>query len=90
MAKITVKKPTDQELKKLCIDSWQSWTCEVSNFDWQYPEEEICYIYEGEVTVKTDEETVNIKPGDLVVFPKSLKCRWDVKKPVRKVYKFNY
>lgn len=89
MSKIIINKPTEEELKIMDIDSWSVWTCEVSNFDWEYPEEEICYIYEGEVTVNTSEESVEIKPGDLVTFPKGLKCNWDVKKPIKKVYKFN-
>jgi len=89
MAKIIIKQPAETELNELGIDSWGTWTCDVSKFDWEYPEEEICYIFEGEVIVETPEETVYIKPGDLVIFPGGLKCNWDVKKPIKKVYKFN-
>lgn len=88
--KITVVKPTQEDLDKLGLDSWDEWSCEVSRFNWQYSDEEVCYFFEGDVIVETEFETVNLKSGDLVTFPKGLKCVWDVKKPVRKVYKFNY
>lgn len=88
MSTITVKKPTEDELNSLGIDNWGTWTCEVSKFDWEYANRETCYFYEGEVIVETDGEKVEMGAGDLVVFPKGLKCVWDVKKPVRKVYSF--
>ena len=90
MLKIEVKKPGQKELNALGIDNWGTWGCEVSRFDWEYDDKETCYLFEGEVTVETEWETVNIGAGDLVVFPSGLKCTWDVKKPVRKVYKFDY
>jgi uncharacterized protein len=88
MTKIIVKKLSNEELKSLNLDSWGTWTCDVSRFDWKYSDKESCYIFEGEVTVETDEETVSFGAGDFVVFPKGLKCFWNVKKPVRKAYKF--
>lgn len=88
MSKITVKQPTKEELESLGIDSWGTWTCEVSRFDWEYDDKETCYFYEGLVTVEAEGEKVEIKPGDLAIFPKSLKCVWGVKTPVRKVYNF--
>lgn len=90
MAKILIEKPTKDQLDKLGIDEWSSWGCEVSQFDWEYADEEVCYIFEGKVVVKTAEETVEINPGDLVTFPKGLQCNWDVTEAIRKVYKFNY
>jgi len=88
MAKIIVKKISEEELKSLNIDNWGEWTCKVSRFNWEYSDKESCYLFEGEVTVETDEETVEFGAGDFIVFPKGLKCVWDIKKPVRKVYKF--
>ena len=41
----------------------------------------------GEVVVKTERGEYRIKAGDLVTFPRGLKCTWKVKKLVRKVYK---
>ena len=68
--------------------AWPIWTCEPSEFDWEYPEEEHCYVIEGEVTVEGSENTVAIVPGDYVVFPKGLKCFWRVHKPIKKHYTF--
>ncbi|MEI8389305.1 MAG: cupin domain-containing protein [bacterium] len=88
MSKILVKKLTEEELKSLNFDNWGIWTCEVSKFNWEYSDKESCYLYDGQVTVETDEETVSFGAGDFVVFPKGLKCVWNVKQPVRKSYKF--
>ncbi|OGH94732.1 MAG: cupin [Candidatus Melainabacteria bacterium GWA2_34_9] len=90
MSKITVKKSTEEELKVLGIYKWSTWTCEVSRFNWEYSDEEVCYFFKGDVVIETNFETVKIAAGDLVTFPKGLKCIWDIKKPVNKVYKFNY
>jgi len=88
MLKVKVSRPTDEELKHLGIDRWSPWSCEVSEFDWEYDAEETCYFFDGHVIVKTPWEEVEIKKGDLVVFPSGLSCRWKVLEPVRKVYKF--
>ena len=90
MFKITIEKPSEEKLSSLNIKTWGTWTCDISEFDWHYDDEEMCYIYEGDITVTTDIETVKIGPGDFVTFPKGLSCKWNVIKPVRKVYKFNY
>ena len=71
------------------ILSWAIWTCDASEFDWEYGEKESCLLLEGKVEVKTDFETVNFSAGDFVVFPRGLKCRWKVIAPVRKHYTFN-
>lgn len=89
MANILVKQPTKAELDALNIDKWSEWSCDISEFDWHYDQEEICYLFEGEVIVTTDIETVEINGGDLVTFPKGLDCKWKVEKAVKKVYKFN-
>ncbi len=34
-------------------------------------------------------EPVEIKAGDLAVFPEGMSCTWDVKKPINKHYKFS-
>jgi len=87
MGKIKVEKPTPEKLKELGVDSWPIWEKEVSEFDWYYDTNETCYFLEGEVEVTTEDgEKVVVKKGDLVTFPKGLKCRWKVVKPVRKHY----
>jgi len=89
MAKILIKKPTKEEVDKLGLDSWGSWECEPSTFDWQYDSDETAYVFEGKVKVKTAEEEVEINAGDLVTFPKGLKCTWNVIETIRKKYTFN-
>ncbi|MGC8867604.1 MAG: cupin domain-containing protein [Elusimicrobiales bacterium] len=86
--RIEIKKISDDEIKKLNIKSWPIWTKEESEFDWYYDSDEMCYFLEGEVTVKTDLGDYDIKKGDFVVFPKGLKCKWIVKKAVKKHYSF--
>ncbi|CAD7702003.1 unnamed protein product, partial [Ostreobium quekettii] len=71
------------------VYNWPIWECEASNFPWTYDSNETCYILEGQVTVTTDTgESVDIKPGDLVTFPKGMSCTWDVQKAIRKHYTF--
>ncbi len=86
MATIEVRQPRPDELD--AMTSWPTWTCEASTFDWEYDEKETCYLLEGEVTVKTDDGDVAFRAGDVVVFPRGLKCVWHVTKPVRKHYQF--
>ena len=86
---IQIAKLTDQEIKEKDVHSWPIWSCEISEFDWEYGEQESCYLLEGEVEVSSTHETVRFTAGDFVVFPKNLKCRWKVKKPVRKHYRFS-
>ncbi len=86
--KVIVEKPYEQRLVDLGVRSWPIWTKEVSSFDWQYDEKEVCLFLEGEVTLKTPFESVSFGKGDLVTFPQGLSCTWHVKKPVRKHYKF--
>lgn len=86
--KIIVEKPEPKKLADLGVRSWPIWTKEVSVFDWQYDEKEVCLFLEGEVTVKTSFEEVSFGKGDLVTFPEGLSCTWHITKPVRKHYKF--
>jgi uncharacterized cupin superfamily protein len=83
------KKPTQEDLKKLDVESWGIWEKEKSKFPWSYDETETCYILEGEVEVTANNgEKLDFKKGDLVQFKKGLNCTWNVKKPVRKHYNF--
>ena len=87
---VVVRKPDDEE--KTECQTWPIWTCDPSEFDWDYTQTETCLIIEGEVTV-TDrpagEESVSFGPGDMVVFPVNLQCIWKITKPVRKYYNFS-
>lgn len=89
MGRIAVSQPDEEELDKLNISSWSPWECEKSVFDWQYDQEEWCYIFEGRFKIKTEAgDEIEAKKGDLVKFPKGLKCTWNIYDKVRKVYIF--
>ena len=86
---ISIHNPSYTEIVQKEILSWPLWACEVSEFNWEYDQQESCLLLEGEVEVKSDIETVKFSGGDFVVFPKGLKCRWKVTSPVRKHYSFD-
>jgi len=88
VANIKISQPAIKEMAAKGVLNWPIWECEVSEFPWTYSERESCYILKGEIEVTTDVETVSIQPGDFVVFPQGLNCRWNVKAPVRKHYNF--
>ena len=87
--KIEIKPMTMEQAEEKGITSWSIWTCEISEFDWEYTENEFCYFLEGEVEVKTNWEIVKFRKGDFVKFPKGLQCVWKVTKAVKKHYQFN-
>ena len=87
--KIEITKLTEDEIIKQNIRSWSIWSCCISEFDWEYSEKEFCLLLEGEVEVISDFETVKFSAGDYVIFPRGLKCRWNIIKPVRKHYNFS-
>ena len=85
--KIRIHKPSEEEIAD--ITTCPTWSKEVSVFDWDYDAQETCYVLEGDVRVTTDDGTaVEFGPGDMVIFPRGLKCVWDVRKPIRKHYRF--
>ena len=86
--KIKIEKMSENELNSLGVFNWPIWEKEKSEFDWEYSDEESCYLLEGDVEVKTDFETVTFRKGDFVVFPKGLKCVWKINKAVKKHYSF--
>jgi uncharacterized cupin superfamily protein len=75
---------------KIETSGWNSWSCEPSTFDWEYGDDETAYVFEGHVFVKTATEEVEIKGGQLVQFPRGMKCTWNVLEPIRKVFTFQY
>jgi hypothetical protein len=84
--KPTVKKPTKNEKNE--AESWPIWEKEESEFPWEYFDQETCLILEGKAVVKTSEDTIEFGEGDYVVFPKGLKCTWQIKKKIKKHYTF--
>lgn len=90
MGKITVEhNPSEARLKELGVNSWPTWSKEVSKFPWSYSEQEVAYVLEGEVVVTPNGgEPVSFGAGDLVTFPTGMSCTWEVRKPLRKHYRF--
>jgi uncharacterized cupin superfamily protein len=86
---IRITSPCQEEtIQALGIRSWPIWSCEVSSFPWTYDERETCLLLEGVVTVTPEDgPPVRFGPGDLVEFPRGLRCTWDVQAPVRKHYR---
>lgn len=82
-----IGKPT--EAQKRQAQSWPIWTKEVSEFPWEYDEQETCLILDGDVVVTNEQgERFTFGAGDWVVFPQGMKCTWKINKDVRKHYKF--
>ena len=90
MSRITVEhNPDASRLNELGVDGWPTWSKEVSKFPWSYGEREIAYVLEGEVVVTPNGgEPVSFGKGDLVTFPSGMSCTWEVKKALRKHYRF--
>lgn len=83
------KNPPEERLKSLGISGWPVWTKEVAEFPWHYDEEETCYFLEGDVVVTPKNgRPVEMSKGDLVTFPKGMSCTWEIRKDVRKHYRF--
>lgn len=84
------KHPPEELLERLGVRRWPIWTKEVSTFPWEYEEQEVCFFLEGQVTVTPEGggEPVSFGVGDLVTFPRGLRCTWSVHQPVRKHYQF--
>ena len=89
VSSIRIEKPDETKLQSLEVRSWPIWTKEVSEFPWSYDATEVCYVLEGRVVVTPDGgEPVEIRPGDLVTFPKGMSCTWKITAPIRKHYDF--
>lgn len=90
MSSITIEhNVTPAKLDVLFVDDWPTWSKEVSEFDWTYDRKETCYIIEGKAIVTPEgEEPVTIQEGDMVFFPKGMKCVWQIIEPIEKHYIF--
>lgn len=82
-----IRKPTEQE--RQIAQAWPIWTKEVSEFPWEYDEQETCLILAGQVTITNETgQKFDFAGGDSVVFPRGMRCTWQIKQPVRKHYQF--
>jgi uncharacterized cupin superfamily protein len=83
------KKPSPMKLEVMGVYDWPVWKKEASTFDWQYDQQETCYIIRGEFTVTPEDgEPQSFKRGDLITFPAGMKCVWEITKDVEKHYDF--
>lgn len=91
MSQIVVEHhPSEDQLNKLGVSKWPTWSKEVSTFPWVFHEQEIAYILEGECVITPEGGTpVVFGKGDLVTFPGGMKAMWEVKKPLHKHYKLD-
>ena len=89
LVKIKIKSPCSaSEIIKYGIKNWPIWECEPSKFSWSYNEKEICLIIEGEASIYMSEgKLIYLKSGDLVEFPKGLKCEWQITKKIKKHFR---
>ena len=92
MSKITIEhNPSEERLKELGVASWEIWEKEVSKFPIDFDETEGAYLLEGEILVTpAGGEPVLIKAGDLVAFHAGLDSQWEVVKPLRKHYSYDF
>lgn len=92
MDKITIEhNPSEERLKQLGVAKWPIWEKEVSRFPIDFDETESAYVLEGEIIVTPKgSEPVRIVAGDLVSFHAGLDSDWEVVKPLRKHYSYDY
>lgn len=81
--------PTPAQLSELGVEDWPTWGTGIARFPWTYDVEETCYLLEGEVVVTPEGGApVTLRAGDWVTFPAGMSCTWDVRRPLRKHYRF--
>ncbi|MBN1433215.1 cupin domain-containing protein [Candidatus Fermentibacterales bacterium] len=82
--------PGEQRLRSLGAADWPVWSCEESEFPWEYHASETCLLPDGDAEVFPggSADAVRLAGGDLVTFRKGPRCVWRVLSPVRKHYGF--
>ena len=91
-ANFYVEKANPSKIRSLKVDKWNTWSSSdspsyaVHNLKNKvYTTNELCYIDRGKfkITPKAG-ESVEVKAGDFILFPKDFACTWDVEEPVFK------
>ena len=92
MSKIKIEhNPSEERLKELGVSRWPTWEKEPSKFAIDFDETESAYVLEGEILVTpAGGEPVRIVPGDLVSFHAGLDSQWEVVKPLKKHYSYDF
>ncbi len=90
MVKFEKKKVSKEDAEEKGITNWGTWESPPPpGFDWEYDQKETFYVLEGEAEIDADGDKISFEPGDLVtVYPETGKCHWNVKKKIKKHYKF--
>lgn len=82
-------RPSSMKLEIQGVYDWPIWSKEVSTFEWEYTQTEICYILRGKIIVTPEGgEPQEFGRGDLITFPAGMRCTWQVLKAVEKHYAF--
>ncbi|EOA23000.1 hypothetical protein CARUB_v10003747mg [Capsella rubella] len=85
------KQTPDAKLAELGVASWPLRESNPRKFPWQFKKTETMYFAKGKLKVNIEEhhkegEALELKAGDLVVFPKDMKVFVDVTEDVKKHY----
>lgn len=81
-----IKKLSKHEIEKRGIENWLVWEKDISDFDWYYESEEMCYVLKGKARIKTIYQEVLLEPGDFAIFPAGLRCKWHIEEKFKKHY----
>ncbi|XP_010421948.1 PREDICTED: uncharacterized protein LOC104707317 [Camelina sativa] len=86
-----LRQTSDAKLAELGVVSWPLWESIPRKFPWQFKNTETMYFVEGKLKGKVEEhhkegEALELRAGDLVVFPKDMKVFVDVTEDVKKHY----
>jgi len=82
---VRVEQPDEKRVDELGVRNWPTLEKEVCRIDWFFDSTEESYFLAGRVIVETEDgQRVEVKKGDLAVFPKGLKCTWFIEEPMQK------
>lgn len=88
---VVVNNPSQEKLAELGVSKWAIWEKEVSKFPIDFGSTECAYVLEGEILVTPKGgDPVRIVAGDLVAFHAGLDSQWEVVKPLRKHYSYDF
>jgi uncharacterized protein len=63
------------------------WSCTRGSFHWTFDTDETAVILQGRVTVQMEDGAIlDLRPGDLAVFPRGQKSVWTIVEDLRKAY----
>ncbi len=86
--KFEKSRPNEEKLEKMRVNNWGIWEKEVSEFPWEYDEQETFYVLEGQAEITSGTEKITFGKGDLVICHSGVKCNWKITSPIKKRYHF--